>query len=283
MFAWHNGQLVNASDLSVPVTDIGFRQGVVAVERLRTYDGRVASLHAHVVRWRRTIEELYLSVAVDTDAIGERIESLLEKNRGFIDEVRDCGITMLATPGDATSGQANEMMHLNAIDHERVARHRKDGQSIFVTDIHQPSGRCWPRDIKVRCRLHYYLADMQARDHHEDAAGLLVDDDGSVTDTSTSNIAIVKNSIVTSPPPGQVLPGVTQQTVRQVCSSAGVHWHDEALWPAEIRDADEVWLMGTDGGWWFANRVDGAAVGQGKTPSLYQTLHPDFDKEIRRQ
>lgn len=282
--AWLNGNFVDASELSVSVDDVGFRQGVIAVERMRTYAGRVTALESHVVRWRRTVEELYLSVSVDLDEIRSRIARLLIQNTDFLRGTGDCGIVMLATPGvlnaDSSSCACTEMLHLLPLDHARVKRHRTEGQPLFITDVEQPAGKCWPRDIKVRCRLHYYLADQQAKQHHSAAVGLLIDDDGTVTETSVANIAIVRKGRILSPPADQVLPGITQDLVRQACASQGYQWEYERLWPSEIREADEVWLMGTDGGLWFANRVDGSPIGEQRPGGIYAKILAEFDQLV---
>jgi branched-subunit amino acid aminotransferase/4-amino-4-deoxychorismate lyase len=283
--AWHNGKLVSSEDLLVSVDDVGFRQGVIAVERMRTYDGRVAAIESHVVRWRRTLEELYLTVPVDLEEIRHRVSQLLMENRDFLQRNGDCGIVMLATPGvltTPTSGRdCNEMLHLLPLDHNRLERHRTAGQPVFVTDVEQPAGKCWPRDIKVRCRLHYYLADQQARHHHVAAVGLLIDQDGTVTETSVANIAIVRAGRVISPPADQVLPGITQELVKQACEINGIRWEYDRLWPSEIREAEEVWLMGTDGGLWFASRVDGSPIGNQLPGKIYTETLEAFDRLVR--
>lgn len=283
--AWLNGEFIPADALHVSVDDVGFRQGVVAVERMRTYDGKVAALGPHLVRWRRTAEQLCLRVAVDLREISDRVEQLLRYNRDWLAATKDCGLVMVATPGPVAGGalrsRPTEILHLIAIDHDKVIKHRSSGQPLFITDVEQPSGKCWPRDIKVRCRLHYYLADHQAREHHPDAVGLLIDHDGTVTEASVANVAIVRDRRVIAPPDDQVLPGITQQTVRKACEEQGVVWQVERLWPAEIREAEEVWLMGTDGGLWFANRVDGAAK-NGELPGpVYARVLPAFDRYVR--
>ncbi len=277
--AWHNGVFISTDRLHVGVDDIGFRQSVIAVERLRTYHGKVTALEAHVVRWRRTLEELYLTTPVVLNDIQARIAHLLSENRGWLNDVGDCGIVMLATPGMPGRSDypyGNEWIHLIPIDHAKIAQHQTAGQPLFITNVEQPSSRCWPRDIKVRCRLHYYLADQQAREHHPDAVGLLIDQDGTITETSVANIAIVRGGQILTPPSDQVLPGITQQIVQQACHELGLPWQCERLWPAEIREADEVWLMGTDGGLWFANRVDGGNIGKPLPGPMYRRVMPVF-------
>lgn len=273
------GNWVAANELHVSIHDLGFRQSVVAVERLRTYHGRPASLSEHIVRWRRTLDHLAIAAVVDEAAIAERIDGLQRQNERWCQQVGDFGITMLATPGwnPAAAVRPTEMMHFNPLDHAKIARHRATGQPLVITDVQQPSARSWPRDIKVRCRLHYYLADRLAHQIDPAAIGLLVDADGSVTETSVASLAICRDGVIFSPPPEQVLPGVTQHLVEQVAHQAGIAWTYTTLFPADVRQADEVWLMGTDGGLWFINRADGMLIGQGQPGAIYRHVLAGFD------
>jgi len=185
---------------------------------------------------------------------------------------------MIATPGETTG--PTEMMHLNPLDHALIARHQTEGQPLVITGVCQPPQQSWPRDIKVRCRLHYYQADRIARQLTPDALGVLVDADGSVTETSVANLAIVTGDAIWSPPPSHVLPGVTQEWVKALATDLGFSWDFRPLYPADLRQADEVWLMGTDGGLWFADRVDGVLVGDGTGGRVYQKLLAAFESAI---
>lgn len=273
---------ISTQALMVSVHDWGFRQGAIAVERLRTYGGRPVRLSQHIVRWRRTLDALALPIFVEEQEIAERIAELLRRNENWLREQGECGITMLATPGcDPTDGAgATEILHLNPLNHAKIQHHRDVGQPMVITDVQQPPDKCWPRDIKVRCRLHYYLADRAAQQIDPDAVGVLLDADGSVTETSIANLAICREGGIVSPPPAQVLPGVTQQVVEQLAEQLQVAWSHTTLFPADLREADEVWLMGTDGGLWFVNRVDGVLIGEGRPGPIYQKFLSAFDTAI---
>ncbi len=273
---------MNASELQVSVHDIGFRQSAVAVERLRTYRGRPTAVSQHIIRWRRTLDHLAIRVAVDETTLSQRIDELIRRNQSWCAHAGDFGITMLATPGcgSGEGSRPTEMLHLNPLDHGKIEHHRTDGQPLVITDVQQPSGKSWPRDIKVRCRLHYYLADRIAHQIDPAAIGLLVDADGSVTETSVASLTICRQGVIHSPPPDQVLPGITQQFVAQVAGELKVPWRYTSLFPADVRQADEVWLMGTDGGLWFANRVDGGLIGKGQPGVIYRRVLERFDAAI---
>ncbi|TVP96573.1 MAG: branched-chain amino acid aminotransferase [Planctomycetaceae bacterium] len=286
MVAWvdQGGEAyVPEAAIAISLHDTGFRQGVVAVERLRTYGGKPAELAQHLARWRRTLEHLLIRIPTDQSRVAARIEALIERNRAWCQRAGDFGITMLATPGrfDDPGGGPTQIMHLNPLDFETIRRRRSNGQPLVITDVQQPSPRCWPRDIKVRCRLHYYSADAAARLLMPDGLGVLIDADGSITETSVANIAIVRDGICLAPPIDQVLPGVTQNRIRRLADRLGLPWQHRPLFPADLRDADEVWLMGTDGGLWFADRVDGHPIGDGTAGPHYRQMSDAFDRQMR--
>ena len=51
--------------------------------------------------------------------------------------------------------------------------------------------------------------------------------------------------------------------------------------PALLRAAEEVLLMGTDGGLWFASAVDGNAIAEGNPGDVYRSLRRRFDALVR--
>ncbi|HBJ38120.1 MAG TPA: hypothetical protein DDZ51_25865, partial [Planctomycetaceae bacterium] len=149
-------QWMPLGQLGIGVNDVGFRQSVVGVERLRTYDGCVLELKQHLIRYRRTLDFLAIDLHVDEATIGQRIGELIDRNKAWCDREKDFGITMLATPGERSTGNESDVtqiIHLNPLDHSKIEQHQKSGHPLVVTSVKQPSAECWPRDIKVRCRL----------------------------------------------------------------------------------------------------------------------------------
>lgn len=271
------GRWTPHAELRLPIGDLGFRQAATAVERLRTYGGAVFQLAAHLDRWQQTIDAIGIDGLPRRTAIEILIGELIGRNQAFSDAVGDFGITLFATPGSGLSQSPTFGMHLNSIDHEFVRRRRSHGQMLVVTDVAQPPEDCWPREIKVRCRLHYFLADQIARRQHAQALGVLLDQDGSVTDTSVASLAIVESATVISPPRDRVLAGITQQVVQRLAEESSIVWSHEVISPQRLLTADEVLLMGTDGGLWFANRVGKTKIGSGKPGGVFRHLLRRFD------
>lgn len=250
------------------------------MERLRTYHGVVFQLPAHLDRWQRTVTAIGIESLPLPSAIPVLIEELIGRNQAFVDQVGDFGITMFATPGVRGSGQPTFALHLNRIDHRLNDRRRKRGQRLIATSVAAPQPDCWPRSIKVRSRLHYFLADQIAGQRSAAALGLLVDGDGTVTDTSIANVAIVESGKIVSPPRVRILRGVTQQVVEHLARDSDLDWTESEISTDRLAQADEVLLMGTDGGLWFASRVDRRLIGAGKPGKVYIQLLARFDQHV---
>lgn len=208
------------------------------------------------------------------------LRELLERNQSLLERQGDIGITMFATPGLGGGASPTLGLHLNRLNHEKIDLHRQRGQAIIVTDVRQPPAACWPRSIKSRSRIHYYLADSFAAQHRIDALGVLIDEDGSITETSTSNLAVVKGGEVFSPPSDRVLAGVTQMMIEILAQDLSITWTKTPISISQLVDADEVLLMGTDGGIWFANSVSNHPVGDESPGGVFLTLRDAFDKLV---
>ncbi len=265
--------------ICISIDDIGFRSGVTAVERLRTYGDKVFELDAHLTRLNKTLQVLGITSLPNQEKIAHLVHELLERNDLWLKSQasRDCGITIIATPGELGARDATFAIHLSAINHERVERFRTIGQPLVITDVTQQPSSTWPRDIKVRSRLHYYLADTLAKVAAADAVGVLVDDDGTVTETSIANVAIVHDGAIHSPLATQVLGGITQAVIERLAQSSGIAWHRRRLSPQELRQADDVLLMGTENGLWFANRVDDTRISHAGKSDLFRVLLAALD------
>ena len=277
-----SGRWLAHDSMQIGVNDVGFRQGVTAVERLRTYHGRLFALDEHLVRWQRSVTQLSIAGLPSELAIRAIIEDLLARNSVLLRSEGDVGLTMFATPGELGGDGPTLGLHLNRLNHAVHQRRREQGQPLVVTSVRQPDPDCWPRSIKVRSRVHYYRADAIARAVDENAVGILLDNDGSVTETSIANLAIVQAGRIVSPPADRVLPGITQSVVESIAAAAAIPWSNRAITVAELQQAEEVLLMGTDGGIWFASSIDDQRIGNGSPAEVYRCLRDRFDALVAR-
>ncbi|MCD0462512.1 aminotransferase class IV [Roseiconus lacunae] len=280
-WAYQNGQWVEADGLSLLLDDLAITHAVTAVERIRAYDGALFRLQDHLHRWQRTTSVLRLSSLPGREQLSSLIDQTIQKNAPWIEQQSGFGVLLVGSPGATPNGNQNGstlIIDLYPIDEASMQRRIGDGTPIVVTDVMQPDPHCWPRDIKVRCRLHYYLADLAARQSDPAALGVLIDTDRSITETSLANIVIVEGGTLVSPPAGRILPGISLQVVKELADDLGIPWQEDVISTDRLKAAGEILLTGTSCGVWFANRVDGKATKDHRP--IYQALRTAFDRII---
>lgn len=274
--AYHNGRWLDGRRVRISVDDPAVTQAVTAVERLRAYGGVLFQRDRHLDRWERTVSELLIEGLPSRSELSGLLDQVVRRNQAWIEAQDAFGIVLFASPG--INDQPTLVIETYAIDSALMSVRVERGTPIVVTAVEQPSAGSWSRGIKVRCRLHYYLADREARNADADAIGILVDSDKTVTESSIANLVIVEGDRLVAPPHDQVLCGVSLQVVRELSAQLGIDWTEQRISPTRLGSADEVLLTGTSCGLWFASSIDGSesrAAGP-----LYQKLRSAFDDFI---
>ena len=90
------------------------------------------------------------------------------------------------------------------------------------------------------------LAKIEANNANVDDA-LMLDIDGFVSETNSTNVFMIKNGNVYTPYTNACLPGITRATVMQLCLDNDILVEERNLSVTELYNADEVFTTGTMG------------------------------------
>src|SRR5918912_673205 len=96
------------------------------------------------------------------------------------------------------------------------------------------------------------------------AEGIALDDRGYVSEGSGENIFLVSNGIVLTPPlSSSILPGITRDTIIQICQELGITVKERTIQRAALYVADEIFFSGTAAEITPIRSVDRIEVGNG--------------------
>ncbi|MCP4284019.1 MAG: D-amino acid aminotransferase, partial [Gammaproteobacteria bacterium] len=127
-------------------------------------------------------------------------------------------------------------------------------------------------DIKAITLLANILGQQQAQDQQADHAILVRD--GKALEGSSSNLFIVKNGLIITPPNSPyLLPGITRDLVLELAEDTGLP-HSEAM--IEVQDldaADEIWLTSSTREVMPVTRLNGELVASGKPGPIWQQIN----------
>src|SRR5690606_32490292 len=106
-----------------------------------------------------------------------------------------------------------------------------------------------PNSVKVEAKItgHYVnsiLATSEAKVRGYDEA-LMLDMNGNVAEAPGANFFFEKDGVLYTPPLGHILPGITRQTVINICKELDIPVQEKYFKPEELASADSAFLCGT--------------------------------------
>lgn len=260
-----DGEVVPAEEATVDVRDRGFMYGDAAFETLRAYGGEIFRWEAHADRLRNTCETLELDHGLSDATLRDRIDETLAAN-DLAEAYVKLSISRGVQPGkldpdpdvDPTVVVYVSPLPRGGVDGEPVW----DGPATLqTTKTRRASDRAIPSDAKTHNYLNGILARLELRASDADEA-LMLDDDGHVAEGATSNLFFVDGTALRTPSlDGPVLPGITRDVVIDLADEEGIPVEEGQYTPADVREADEVFL--TNSTWEIrpVTTVDGIDVG----------------------
>ncbi|MFP4031487.1 MAG: aminodeoxychorismate synthase component I [Desulfococcaceae bacterium] len=234
-WVWMNGSLMPAAHAAVPAGHPGFHYGDGFFETIRVDRGRPKLLDAHLDRFNRAWAELFPGPPPDLNW-DRVIARVVARNR--LDEAV-AAVKIIAARGDRELPPWNHSLIVTA----RPYVHRLAGREAAGLHLRTyPFPRETPlANHKTLNYLYYRRAGRWAADHKADEA-LVLNSDGSVSETNTGNLVVIHGRTATLPASNHVLPGVTQGAVTDALAARGYRVESRRIPPEELRTADAVIL-----------------------------------------
>ena len=260
-----NGEVVDESSARVSIDDRGFLLGDGLFETMRAYGGTVFRLDAHLARLRESAAWLRIRFGDDDRGIRDAIAELIERNA-----CPDAYVRLTLTRGPLTKGlrldgpgEPTVLIRARALAPYPKAMYRK-GARLVLSTVRQNSASPIPRH-KTLNYLPYLLAKQEAIDAGAFGA-VVLNERGQVTEESVSNLFIVKDGTLRTPPVHcGLLPGITRGVVLELAERNDIPSAETVLSPADLFAADECFLTNTLMEIMPVKTVDRQAI-EGKAP-----------------
>ena len=89
-----------------------------------------------------------------------------------------------------------------------------------------------------------YELSLIAKDKGFDEA-LLLDSEGYLAEGPGANLFFEKDGVLFTPQPGNILPGITRATIKELCFNLGIEVHEGLYLPKDLLSADGAFYCGT--------------------------------------
>jgi branched-subunit amino acid aminotransferase/4-amino-4-deoxychorismate lyase len=277
-----NGQMVPASRAHIAIYDAGIVLGATVTEMTRTFRRQPFRLADHLDRLFRSLRYTRMNVGLSKEYVATISHELVGHNGRLLDDRDELGLIHFVTAGEysvyaGSAGRAGRTTptvccHTFPMPFELWGDKMQHGTHVVTPSIRHVPPQCYDPKMKYRSRMHYYLADQEARLVDPDATALLLDLDGNVTETGGANFLMVERGTIVSPTLRNTLPGISRATVIELAAKLGISFVERDSQLYNVINADEAFLASTPYCLMPVTKVNGVPIGDGRPGPIFRRL-----------
>ena len=276
-----DGEFISLNERRVELEDRGYQFGDGIYEATHIYNGKCFALERHLARCRRSLRELRIPVTYMDEELTAIHNDIIEKSG-----IKDGSIYFQITRGIAKRthyfpDKVVPLLSMTIREGKPNAKDQKEGiRCMFFEDIR------WLRcDIKTINLLGNVLAKQAG--HEKGLQGTIQyrKDTNLVTEGSSSNFFIVKDSVIwTHPISNLILKGVTRSIlVEEIIPKLGYTIVEKAFSPEFALTADEAFATSTSLEVTPVIEIDGKKIGDGKPGPVAASLLDAYHELVQKE
>lgn len=262
--AYWNGRFVPDDDVRISPSDRGFVLGDAVYEITRTYRHVPFHLDWHLDRLMTGLRYIELDPMLGRSEIEALTLEVLKRNRERLGADDDVTLTQRITRGPnpplfggPPPGPPTVIITCRPIHFPLFAQLYSEGVELVVPSVRLATkGGIDPR-VKMHSRLAMALASVQVAQQGGHVLPLMVDIEGHVTETSSTNVFVVVRGDLVTPPDESALEGITRKVVCALAAQIGLNVIRRPLHLTELPAATEALVTGTGSGPLPVRSIDG--------------------------
>jgi len=259
--AYLNGSFLPLEAASISVMDRGFLFGDGVYEVIPVYAGKLFRLEQHLQRLQNSLDGVRIGNPLKPAAWRTLLEDLVSRNSGS-DQAVYLQVTRGVAPKRDHAFPVDTRPTVFAMSNPLPAS-RDVAAEPGIHAITLPDIRWQHCNIKAITLLPNVILRQQAVE--ADTAEAILIRDGYVTEGAASNIFIVHNGILVTPPKGPaLLPGITRDLIIELAAGNAVPCREGDITVAELHAASEIWLTSSTREISPVVHLDDEAVGDGR-------------------
>ena len=280
--AWLNGKFLPLADTRVSVMDRGFLFGDGVYEVIPVYGGKLFRLAHHLKRLHNSLDAVRIANPLSAAAWETMLSELVSRNEGG-----DQAVYLQVTRGVAGKRDhafpENISPTLFAMSTAMAASVDIDGVT-GIAAITLPDIRWKLCNIKAITLLPNVMLRQQAID--DDCAEAILIKDGFAIEGAASNLFIVSNGLVITPPNGPaLLPGITRDLILELAANHAIPFRETSITQEALFSADEIWLTSSTREISPVTRLDDTVISDGVPGPLWRrmiNLYREYKTAIRK-
>ena len=277
-----NGRFMAPEAAQISPMDRGFLFADGIYEVIPAYNGVLFRFEEHLARLERSLAEVDIHNPHSREHWQTLCDELLQHNGGgnlsvYLQITRGAAEKRdHAFPSPAVTPTVFMMTSTIAVPAADSPDTAIGAKAITLDDIR------WARcDIKSVSLLANSLLRQQAM--AAGAAEAILLRDGFVTEGSASNVFVVKDGSIATPPKSHaILGGITRDLVVELCQQHGLALQEREITEMQLRQADEIWITSSTREVVPVTHLNDAIIGNGQPGPQWKTLARHYVQHKRR-
>lgn len=261
-FCFSIDKIIPSTEASLHPMDIGLIRGYGIFDFFRTSNYTPLFLSDYLDRFVRSAEKTHLYLPYSKEELAQIIHDLIQRN-----DLEFGGIRMVLTGGVSAN-------HFSPTQGKLF---------IFCEDLDFPSPAKYESGVKLLAVEHIRaIADIKTTNYafpvwhsaiwkKEGAEDVLYHLNGTISESSRSNIFVIKDNKIATPDK-HILHGITRKRVLELAPATEVR----EISLEEVLDADEVFMTSTTKKILPITQIDGHKIGNGKPGPITENLLKEF-------
>jgi len=239
----YNGHVISLYEPAISFSNRAFRYGDSLFESIRYTNGKIMFLADHVKRIKLSMTTLRMNVPAEftTGNIETLIFHLLEQNN--IKQDARIRLTVFRNEGGFYTPDTNDISFLIETEALETTGYQLNQKGLWV-DVYAEIKKQINKisNLKTGSALLYVMAGITKTSLKLDDC-LLVNDNGNIIESISSNIFVVKNgTLYTSPTADGCIDGVMRKQILDIASQNKILTFEQTLTVHTLTNGDEVFL-----------------------------------------
>ncbi|MBS1507621.1 MAG: branched-chain amino acid transaminase [Bacteroidetes bacterium] len=239
-----DGKFVSAKEASANLFSQTVHYGYGAFEGIRSYytinGTKIFKPYEHFGRLINSCRLLNIPFDYSLEELTQISYQILEKNNlthAYIRPLVMAGENMtLSTPQESS-------LMICAWEWDKYFNHRE--VAVCISSYQRPN----PKSTKLEAKTcgHYVNSILASNEAHQRGfdEAIMLDANGFVAEGPGANFFYEKDGVLYTPPAANILPGITRQTVLEICREIEIPVKEKLFRPEELFEADNAFFCGT--------------------------------------
>lgn len=277
-----DGQLVPVDEAKISVFDHGLLYGDGVFEGMRTYNGQVFKMDAHIRRLFESAKAICLKIPMTHDELVAATNQTVKANGvvdGYVRLVVTRGVGYL---GLSFTRTANPSVFIIADQIELYPPETYEkGMAVITSSV----VRNHPNAVSPRIKSLNYLNNILAKIEAIEAGvpeAIMFNHMGFVAECTGDNIFLIRNGQVLTPGVNEgLLEGITRGVVLELLGKRSIPFRETQLTRHDLYVADECFLTGSAAEVVPVTKIDARVIGDGQPGPITKRLMADFHAYVR--